>query len=402
VVHDYVGKQKLESSGDFHALADGTYTIELRSFEYLTPASRDRLVELILQNIDIYLERFIVMGPDRMEARKATDGLMSDMQRITEFDIRLFEFNSEKEFRGFSEDVSSILEEISIMDWSGMKGNKEFDSKVFIRNYVESKFMTLRQLLTVELIEYVETQVYVQSAQETLEVDSDYLASLDMGEFKKHTLLPAYDFDADTLMVDELPLFIEPEVETIEVPQGTDDRIIRLLESNNEMMSVFQEQMLVLQKELVEIKREGLDYQKEFQQIRSEIADIQLSIEEIRANNSAAGDRPLRPTSSENSVILFQKNSASLDESAELVLNKVYYRLMTSPEQKVMITGFADRSGNPTLNADISKSRAAEVNRYLLAKGIERDRLIMNHIGDTLSDSENPEDRKVEIAWLSE
>jgi outer membrane protein OmpA-like peptidoglycan-associated protein len=96
----------------------------------------------------------------------------------------------------------------------------------------------------------------------------------------------------------------------------------------------------------------------------------------------------------------FEKNSDHISLAYQMELNEVYHLLMLDRNRKVMITGYADISGTPELNAQISRMRALSVKHYLRQKGVPTNRMIINFVGDSVSESENPMDRKVEIAWL--
>ncbi|MEZ4759405.1 MAG: OmpA family protein [Flavobacteriales bacterium] len=56
-------------------------------------------------------------------------------------------------------------------------------------------------------------------------------------------------------------------------------------------------------------------------------------------------------------------------------------------------------SGNADLNLQLSRQRAKAVRNYLLQRGIEPDRLMVNYYGDSLSDGRDPSER-VEIEWI--
>ena len=101
-------------------------------------------------------------------------------------------------------------------------------------------------------------------------------------------------------------------------------------------------------------------------------------------------------------VIYFDKNSKFLDEKYKLVLNSILSVLIKDPSLKIMITGFADKSGDPDYNTYLSRERAKEVRNYLYIKGIPKKRMLMNYLGDISSASENPNDRRVEIEFINQ
>jgi len=153
---------------------------------------------------------------------------------------------------------------------------------------------------------------------------------------------------------------------------------------------------------MLALRRESVQSREEFSSLRNEITNIQLTIQDIQQSNSVAIDNPgLRELGTEKPyTVRFKKNSDHLSLAYQVELNEVYHLLMLDSERKVMITGYADISGTPELNAKISRMRALSVKSYLKKKGVPADRMIVNFLGDSVSQDENPLDRKVEIAWL--
>ena len=94
-------------------------------------------------------------------------------------------------------------------------------------------------------------------------------------------------------------------------------------------------------------------------------------------------------------------NSTKINNTGKILLNKVFDTLIKSPKNKVIITGFADKTGNTDYNIYLSRKRAQEVKSYLMYKGIKKNRLIVNYMGDVYSNSKNSSDRKVEIEFIN-
>jgi outer membrane protein OmpA-like peptidoglycan-associated protein len=259
----------------------------------------------------------------------------------------------------------------------------------------------IRTLAERDLYAFADEHIHEFDFASPLDPDEEIL-DLDTN-FQRNAQLPGKDFVISPIEVEDAPMVLLPELSTTDIPRGTDPELVALVKSNNALIQTFGEQMLLMQKELLEIKKEGLNYQTEFKSIRKELGDLQVAIEELKeANQSSLGGNPTRPVQSGVAqVIRFEKNSEEIALQDQLRLNDIYYQLMTNPQQKVMITGFADRSGNTELNANISRRRALAVKTYLRSKGVESNRLIINFLGDTYSESENALDRKVEIAWLN-
>ena len=71
-----------------------------------------------------------------------------------------------------------------------------------------------------------------------------------------------------------------------------------------------------------------------------------------------------------------------------------------NPSLRVLITGFADKSGNPEYNVVISRKRAESVKNHLLSMGIDSSRILVSYVGDTESTTTGPADRRVEVDLL--
>lgn len=63
------------------------------------------------------------------------------------------------------------------------------------------------------------------------------------------------------------------------------------------------------------------------------------------------------------SLIMFEYNSADLNEENKAILERVKSRVQ--PETRVRILGYADRSGNPEYNRELARKRCVEVQRKL-------------------------------------
>lgn len=101
---------------------------------------------------------------------------------------------------------------------------------------------------------------------------------------------------------------------------------------------------------------------------------------------------PLPPRTPEITQ-LFRSSSAQLIHPAS-VLQSAAQQLKTTTPQTVLITGFADSSGNPALNMSLSVRRAQRVQAYLAGIAPQH-RYIVTGLGDTspVADNHYPEGR---------
>ena len=100
---------------------------------------------------------------------------------------------------------------------------------------------------------------------------------------------------------------------------------------------------------------DDMDQRKELWQIRDRMEDIEdrltgleLDIDEVKAMRADGSDNPsanLSDLVGRNIAVRFARNSTVLEPEYRVLLNEVFEQLARAPEQKVLVTGFTDRSG---------------------------------------------------------
>ena len=81
--------------------------------------------------------------------------------------------------------------------------------------------------------------------------------------------------------------------------------------------------------------------------------------------------------------IYFDFNKWSIKEESTLALNKVAEILVANPEMKIEINAHTDSVGKKGYNQTLSEKRAQSAMQYLIANGIESNRLVSNGYGET-------------------
>jgi OOP family OmpA-OmpF porin len=69
---------------------------------------------------------------------------------------------------------------------------------------------------------------------------------------------------------------------------------------------------------------------------------------------------------------------------------------------QVIVTGFADQSGDADVNMALSERRSEAVKQLLINHGVEADAISIKAMGETAANGEGEEERRVEVAFLSE
>jgi len=83
-----------------------------------------------------------------------------------------------------------------------------------------------------------------------------------------------------------------------------------------------------------------------------------------------------KPTASSFEGVTFETGSATITKEAETALEKTFTALMSKPELRITINGFADKNeGNERSNERLSQRRAEAVSAWLVKKGIAATRM---------------------------
>lgn len=102
-------------------------------------------------------------------------------------------------------------------------------------------------------------------------------------------------------------------------------------------------------------------------------------------------------------ALTFESNIGSLTASDEQVLTRVADKLKACPTAHAVINGYADNTGNTSLNVPLSEERAQAVAGFLEAQGVPGDRLSTtgfgsgNPIAPNGTDYGRAQNRRVEI-----
>ncbi len=160
--------------------------------------------------------------------------------------------------------------------------------------------------------------------------------------------------------------------------------------------------------EAINQRIDRMDQRKELWELRDRMDDIEdrltgleLDVKEVRekpdADNASAN---LAALTGRNITVRFERNSVALEPEQRVLLNEVFEQLARSAHDKVLITGYTDRSGDTARNLWLSEQRAKAVRGYLLSRGISAERLLVNYYGDSRSLGRDPGERRVEVEWL--
>ncbi|MBV7434144.1 OmpA family protein [Cardiobacteriaceae bacterium TAE3-ERU3] len=96
--------------------------------------------------------------------------------------------------------------------------------------------------------------------------------------------------------------------------------------------------------------------------------------------------------------VLFATNQSQLNQQAYNTLSQIAQTLQQYPNTIVHVYGFTDGSGTDQYNLQLSQQRAQNAAQYLIQRGVNPQRLVVQGYGERFATSQNnPSDRRVEI-----
>lgn len=100
-------------------------------------------------------------------------------------------------------------------------------------------------------------------------------------------------------------------------------------------------------------------------------------------------------------AITFAVNSTKVDVVQLIPLKSMLDLLKSSPDSKLLLSGYTDKSGNATYNMALSKKRVKAVKDELIKMGVNKARIVEQYFGsEKASAANNENDRKVELKVL--
>ncbi|MBL7980394.1 MAG: OmpA family protein [Flavobacteriales bacterium] len=364
----------------------------------------DRLMEAA---IGAYLDTRVHFTRNGVQADLPAERMVGDIDAMVKAAAK--EFGVEALAVALSEPTRRQLDRLTRIDWSqarfGVDGGAEQDKYLAIYYYVRSQREELERQLRADLLPLASVEVLRGESADpgtTVRINSTCGTVFDEQNF-----LCALDLQlADTG---------NGGVDPVLGQQLMEQMAQRSAEANvnaNAPQAKVRKRDLWLKNELDAINQriDRMDQRKELWELRDRMEDLEdrmsgleLEVRDVRQVASSGDNNPLADLSAltgRNLIIRFERNSTTLDPEYRVVLNEVFEQLARSPQDRVLITGYTDRSGDAAVNLRLSEERAKAVRNYLLQRGIAPERLLVNYYGDSRSTGRDPSERRVEVEWL--
>ena len=112
----------------------------------------------------------------------------------------------------------------------------------------------------------------------------------------------------------------------------------------------------------------------------------------------AADTAPSAGVKPETIKVYFDTASVALPQSTPDALKPFITYAQSSPNTKLQISGFHDKTGSIEQNAELSKNRAKALRDALTAAGVPEDRIVLLKPTETTGGGDDKEARRVELS----
>ncbi len=305
-------------------------------------------------------------------------------------------------FAGFEAPTRDRLMRLTRIDWSqarfSVDGGDEQDKYLAIYFYVRSQREELERQMRADLLPLSAIDVLAPVQQELTAGQRERINSVCGTVFDQDNFLCALDLTVS----DSGPAPPDPHLgaRIADAPGAP-------VEPAREVKVRRRDRWLKAELDRINERIDRTDQRAELWALRDRMDDLQGQIDdlrlEVREPVNASDDNPIASLSAltgRNITIRFERYGVEPGPDHRLLLNEVFEQLARSPDDRVLITGYADRSGDPAVNLRLSEQRAKSVRNYLLQRGIAPERLMVNYYGDSRSEGRDPSERRVEIEWL--
>jgi len=389
------------------------------SYQRLSAPVGDRalmLRPLILAGIEQYLDQRIHFGKGGVTADVSDERLLEDLNALAA--AAAHEFGASEGFSGFTEPTMEQLERVTHIDWSqasfGVDAGGDQDKYLAIYFYVRSQRQELARQLRADLlplagVDVLMTElradafatgraVQVPTVCSTVYDDQNFLCALDLGV---DTTLSSADGQLTDEFLAQLAAKARQTIADTAPPPAAAEWQPRIRK---------RDRWLKAELDIINERIDRLDQRKELWALRDRMDDMEgrlddigLEVQELKEGGESTDDNPLANLSEltgRNITVRFPRGLSVLDAESRVMLNEIFEQLARAPQDRVLITGFTDRSGDRAANLALSERRARAVRDYLLARGIATERLLLNYYGDSRSTGRDPMERRVEVEWL--
>lgn len=419
VVHHYPNDTTGLAEGKIIPARTEEHRIVINYYDHADRVHLDQFQQLISSYLSLYIERCAYIDKGDVKLRDSKKETMRKLNGIVKGALDFYAYESLKDFKGFSPMVEQKLQSIAMLDFSKVEfssGAEDAETEQRMRlNYLDKELTDLKLLVNMEVGIYGTENLMVVKGSEEIVIDHgahQQLLEEYLGGDKMAPLEPIrVELDKGRIatidMTDQSRLFAEEAA----TGYAVNDQMLRLLEANNAKLDGMQQQIDALRAEQLKLWQQQQDEKNiTMQKQIDDLREMVFALVKMNSGDAVAdGSNTLLPPDNRSATITnlpgsmnvyFAKGSTKLDAGTVLSLNEIVDILARTPQLKLMVTGFADKSGDPAKNLLLSQQRANAVKQFLIDSGLSADRFITKYYGDRDSQEESSNDRRVMVEFV--
>ncbi|MFM7311385.1 MAG: OmpA family protein [Flavobacteriales bacterium] len=388
---------------------------------YQPPNQRqlDDFQSLVSAYLSAYVDRCATLQEHRIDLRRSRKQTLRELDGIVKGAIDFYDYQSLKQFQGFSEVVEMRLKSLDAIDFAKTKfasgAEDEAGALRMEQFYLQKELSDLKLLLNMEVGIFSESNLLVFSESEESIVDVDQINAIIESNTEYDPNRPLDPIrvpmsDASIAMIN-----LKDRTSVDGKGQGVDDadvmaQLIALVLSNNAKLDSMQIQMNQLREDQLALWQSQQDQknvamQKQIDDLREMVYTLVKSNagDAIAATDGAGIIHVPKPTVVNlpgNMSVYFDMSSVALNANAQLSLGEIVDILAKAPDCTIMLTGCADKTGNASRNLVLSQQRATAVKHFLLQSGVSADRILTKYIGDQSWQDDGKSERRVMIEFV--
>lgn len=402
------------------------HRIVINYYEPADTKQLDQFQDLVSSYLNLYIDKCALIDDGDVKLKRSKKETKKDLDNIVIGALEFYEYEKLRDFKGFSKMVENKINSIEALDFNKSEfaaGAADAESKNRMQKfYLQKELSDLKLLANMEVGIFGDDNLMVVSSSDETIIDEDVKQKI-IDQYTDYDPTKPLEPIKVKLSDESIALINFKDASTLDgssgttsnsTPQTDDDfaaQVLQLLEANNSKLDGMQQQIDELRTEQMKLWQQQQDdknlaMQKQIDDLREMVfALVKMNTGEPLATT---GPDIVKPGKSESTVtnlprsmnVYFGKASSDLDANSKLALNEIVDILARSPSLKLIVTGYADKTGDAAKNLLLSQQRANEVKKFLASSGLPQDRFITKYFGDRDSSSENSSDRRVEIEFV--
>jgi outer membrane protein OmpA-like peptidoglycan-associated protein len=421
IVNHFQGDTTGRGVGKFRLSGISEHRVVINYYEPAPDGEVERLSQLIGSALNFYIDQSAEVKGGKLRLLKSKKEMLRDMNEIVRNAVKYYDYREIAAFKGFSDAVAKRIDQLGELDFE----KSEYAAQVTTPEsrkqleffYFQKHLNDLKLQANIEVGNYGNENLLVFSSTESTMVD----------EATRDSLLKSMQSDPDAPLA---PIFTErgyaelsllgmednstltPAAVVASPPDDFSAKVIEMLERNNSKLDAMQAQIDQLREEQMKQWQQMQEARND--QMQAQINDLRnMVMDLIRMNTgnaitSSGNELVTGPSEGSGTVynipsavnLYFQKGSSKLSPGEVLALNEVVDILARNPGLQLIITGYADKTGDPVSNLLLSQERAASVKRFLKSSGLSEDRFVTRYLGDSNSNAQSASDRKVVVEFI--